>query len=296
MPSMRSTPPSNAERGFSLIELLVATTVMMTVLAGVGGLFAAARKTMQNQILRIETLQGLRSAMDIMARDLRLGGACLPIIGAPITLWGVSGTTDQILTRTGLVRPNETCVRSALATGASVSPTATTIPLQSAAGFVPGMLAYIVTNAGVADAFTITAVNTTNNTLSKTGTFTCGGGGCPTPAYASPNSVYAVDQRLYAIDTSNAALPVLTVAVNGGTPMPFASGIENLQVQYQLERNCDQDAGCDVVDLPVGSDWTLVRQLYITLTARSRTVDSNGQYSRVTQTFNAKPRNLLPGG
>ena len=51
-----------------------------------------------------------------------------------------------------------------------------------------------------------------------------------------------------------------------------------------------------VVSLPASTEFPLVNTIYITLTARSSTTSSNGQYFRVTRTVAAKPRNLLPGG
>ena len=111
--------------------------------------------------------------------------------------------------------------------------------------------------------------------------------------YLAGSGVYAIDERSYAIDTSNTALPVLTLAINGAAPMPFGDGIENLQVQYQLARNCTTT--CDVVDLPADdSEFALVKQIYITLSARSRTTQRNGQYFRISRGAAAKPRNLLP--
>src|SRR5262249_33413340 len=105
--------------------------------------------------------------------------------------------------------------------------------------------------------------------------------------------VYAVDERQYAIDTTtNPALPVLTIAVNGASPVPFAFGIEAANIQYQLNRNCPT---CDVVDLPANdAEWALVNQLYLTVTARSRVKASDGQYIRLTRQIGVKPRNLLP--
>ena len=104
-----------------------------------------------------------------------------------------------------------------------------------------------------------------------------------------------MDERQYSVDTSNPSLPVLTLGINGTTPVPFGFGIQNLQLQYQLNRNCDTSAGCDVVDLPANdSEFSLVNQIYITLTARSRKALSNGQYYTIARTVSAKPRNLLP--
>lgn len=276
---------------------------MVAALAVAAGFFAAARSRVQDQMMRLETLQGLRAAMDSMLRDLRLGGACLPVTGDFITLDASNSTTDAITTRTGLVRPNETCVRTV--TTANIQAADSNIPVQSASGFTVGMRAYIIQANGTwGEVFTITGVNTGTNVLSKTTALTCQGS-CGNPAYPVTSGVYALDERRYAVDTTDTSRPVLTVAVNGAQAVPFVYGIENLQIQYQLERNCDTapssssttwpPTGCDVVDLPSSTDYALVNQIYLTLTARSRTVGINGQYYRITRTAAAKPRNLLPG-
>ena len=153
-------------------------------------------------------------------------------------------------------------------------------------------------NGSSGEVFNITSVDTDNNVLGKTASLTCPDvvGGCPTPAYPAGSGVYAVDERQYTVDASNPALPVLTLTANGAAPVPFAFGIEGLQLQYELARNCESHAGCDVVNVPANeSEFALVNQIYITLTARSRTPSLNGQYYRVTRTVSAKPRNLLPG-
>jgi type II secretory pathway pseudopilin PulG len=297
MRSMRSTPPSNAESGFSLVELLVGTTLMLLVLGTTGVFFAAARNFISDQILHIETQQGLRAAMDSMVRDLRLAGACLPTSGDFVTLDPVASTNNQIVVRTGQVRPDETCIQTVLTSDLAAG--ASQLSVQSASGFMPGMRVYIrQSNGATGEVINITSVDTTNNVLGKAANLTCPDtvGGCPTPAYPAGSGVYAVDEREYAVDASNPALPVLTLTANGAAPVPFAFGIEGLQLQYELARNCDSQSGCDVVNVPATEgDFALVNQIYVTLTARSRTPSLNGQYYRVTRTVSAKPRNLLPG-
>jgi type II secretory pathway pseudopilin PulG len=269
------------------VELLVATVIISMAMAVAGAFFVAARTTITDQIIRTETLQGLRASMDEMVRDLRLGGACLPITGDFVTLDSVNSGTDQIVTRTGLVRPNETCVRTV--TTAAITTSTTTIPVQTASGFTSTMRVYIRDAAGTTgELFNLTGVDTSANTLTKGTTLTA--------SYVAGAGVYAIDERQYKVDTSNPSLPVLALGVNGAPGTPFAIGIENLQLQYQLARNCASGAGCDVVDLPASdSEFALVNQIFITLTARSRTTLSTGQYYRVARTVSAKPRNLLPG-
>jgi hypothetical protein len=85
---------------------------------------------------------------------------------------------------------------------------------------------------------------------------------------------------------------VLRVQLNNEEPMPFALGIEKIDIQYQLKRNCPT---CDIVDLPKdNSEWALVDQVLLTVTARSTRPSESGQIYRKTMTVRAKPRNLLP--
>jgi prepilin-type N-terminal cleavage/methylation domain-containing protein len=281
---MRSTRPSSASEGFSVLELLVAITIVGIVLSLLTALFATGRKYIQQQILRIETDQAIRATLESLARDLRLSGACLPQNGDFLALDGSNqGTTDSILTRTGLVEPNLTCVRTA--TRADVTAGAASIPVESVNGFVVDMGAYIRHPDGSGETFVIASV--TGGTPGS-----LGANRALSRDYPWTSGVYAIDERRYAIDTTNPALPVLTVARNGLSPVPFAYGLESLNVEYELARNCPP---CDRVDLPATeADWALVNRLIITVTGRSRTYDLNGAYYRRTRTVGAKPRNLLP--
>jgi len=279
-----------------LIELLVATTVMLAALAAAGPFFAAGSHRIQDQILSVETLQGLRAAEDSMVRDLRLGGACLPTTGDFIDLDATNTTSDTIFTRTGLVQPNDQCIRNTLTAAANANDSL--ISLQSATGFAAGMRVYILNSNQInGEVFTITGANTNTNTIQKGTAFTCPSvGTCPSPAYPANSSVYALDERLYAVDNSNPSLPELTIAVNGAAATPFAAGITNLQLQYELAQGCDSTGeNCTVVDVPATTaQFQLVNQIYITLTAQSLKPLSTGQYYTVSRTVTAKPRNLLP--
>ena len=165
---MQCTQTSHGERGFSLVELLVATAIVSSVMAAAGGLFAASRRFMQDQSLLVETQQGLRATLESMARDLRLGGACLPITGDFVVLDGTdSATTDSITTRTGLVRPSLSCVSSSLTS--NLASTSNQIPVANSTGFTVGMRALIrhATN-GTGESFTVTAVPNAT-TIQKSG-------------------------------------------------------------------------------------------------------------------------------
>ena len=281
---------SHAERGFSAVEMMAAVTVMGLALSVAGGFFVANRNALADEMTRQETLQGLRAALDTLERDLRLGGACLPTTGNdfPPLAGSNSGTLDGVTTRTALVRSDLTCIQSTIqaaspATG--ISSGATTLPLQSVDGFAVGQRAYVRGSNNSGEYFNITAVNTSTNRL----TIASGLGS----AYLNGSGVWAVDERIYSIDsTTYAPITVLNIAANGAAAVPFAYGVQSVNVRYQLISNCPT---CDVVDLPSATQWPLVNQLYLTVTMQSQSKLSNGQYFTPSGTIGIKPRNLLPG-
>lgn len=281
---------SHAERGFSLIEMMVAVGLTSLALTVAGAFVISSRKALVDEMTRQETLQGLRATLDALERDLRLGGACLPTTGNDFPpLSGINaGTLDGVTTRTALVRSDLTCIQNTIhaaspATGTTAG--ATTLPLQSVNGFAAGQRGYIrgATNSG--EYFNITAVSTSSNQL----TIAAGLGS----AYLNGSGVWAINEDVYKINTTTyAPVTVLTIATNGAAAVPFAYGVQAVNVQYELSSNCPP---CDVVDLPSAAQWPLVNELYVTVTMQSQKLLSNGKYYTVTGSIGAKPRNLLPG-
>jgi hypothetical protein len=265
----------------------MASAITITAMAAVTGLFHASARFMRNEELNIETTQAARASIDAMVRDLRLGGACLPILGNFIALTGIdSGTQDSITTRTGLTRPDMTCVYAAVVSPIAIG--ATSIAVDSVNGFTAGARAYICgSGCATGEFFTIASVDSGANTLTR-----------DTPsvaAYTTSSTVYLIDERTYYIDqitTPWGTAPELVMQIGNQTPQSFAIGIEALDVTYQLNRNCPP---CDTVSLPASDDeWHLVQELFLTVTARSDRPNQFGQYYRRTFAVSVKPRNLLP--
>jgi len=284
--SRRSIRPSGASQaGYSLVELLVGLGVMAVAMATTTGLFVASRNFMMDQALQVETSQAVRASLDVMVRDLRLGGACLPINGDFISIDGTNNsTTDEIITRTGLIRPDLSCVVTS--TSADAGQGAQSLSVEQTNGFSSGMRAYVRNTNATGEFFSITGVDSTNKTLQISP-------GLST-AYGSASGVYAIDERRYLIanwDSNNKAL-YMQLNNDPSSLMPFAIGIEQLDIQYQLERNCPP---CDMVSIPADdNEWAIVKSIQLSLTARSQLKNWAGQYYRRTVTVDVKPRNLIP--
>ncbi len=268
--------------------------MMGLAMAATSGLFLATKQHMRRQNIEIETNQAARSVADLIIRDLRLGGACLPVTGQFISLEGSDDDeSDEITTRTGLTRPDLSCVRSTTPLGVTTPMSGTTVQVQLAEGFKANGRAFIHNpSTGTGEYFTITSVDTTTNTLGRNHTFAVD--------YPENSGVYAIDERRFFLDnfttSRGVVMPVLKVQIGDATPQSFAVGIEKLDIEYMLNRDCPP---CDTVDLPNDDDddnpeWRLVEQVFLTVTARSELKDEQGDYFRTTMRIGVKPRNLLP--
>ena len=66
--------PKNKESGFTLVELLIAMTIGLIILAALSSTFLMQRKAYDVQEQIVEMVQNSRAAMDIMSREIRMAG------------------------------------------------------------------------------------------------------------------------------------------------------------------------------------------------------------------------------
>lgn len=274
-----------SSKGLSTLELVISVGIMSIAMASTSGLFLAGRNFMRDQALDVETTQAARATMDLLLRELRLGGACLPITGDFISLDGTNvSDRDTIISRTGLTRPDLSCIKTT--STAALTSGATVITVDNIGGFAIGRRGYIRNTTGTGEFFDIINMNTPAKTL----TIVPG----VTTAYPSGSGVYEVDERAFRINNSDPTKPVLEMQIDSKPASKLAAGIERLNIEYQLQRNCP---ACDVVSLPANEpEWAIVEQVFLEVTARSSRLGPNGQYYRRTLRVGVKPRNLLPRG
>src|SRR5512136_641767 len=74
------------DKGLTLIELLVGMVICAMVVAGIYRLFVAQSRayTVQDQVVEVQ--QSVRSAMEILLRDLRMTGFDFDNLNSPITI------------------------------------------------------------------------------------------------------------------------------------------------------------------------------------------------------------------
>lgn len=265
------------EGGYTLVELLVGlllSSMLLSLLARDFGFTARTKGEMEDLL---ETQQGVRAALSALTQELRQAGACLPRTGEVVALSGTNtGTTDTLTIRIGKTTSDLTCVRTVTTASAAVGQTY--VLVQTTSGFKVGDWVYIRDSAGAGDSFTVTSISTNQLNLS----------GAQDRVYASGSGVYAVEERSYTISTSSSR-SVLMMSVDGGTAQPLVDNVEAFNVKY-VTIPCPP---CTALDAPTTDDWPLVREVNVSVTVRSAYKNRKGEYVRLTDETNIKPRNLI---
>jgi hypothetical protein len=211
------------ERGYTIIELLVAAAVMLTVVAGVAGVLHAA-------LLRVPWLeestdlqQRTRAALELLSADLRAAGASDP-----------SGTLAThlpiVLPRTAAAAPTVPAHGAAARLGAPLLPADALVVLDTggvcvsngiACGFRSGATALVSDRTGQGDLLGVDAI--------APGAFTTL---VTTPRLTSYALGADVTELLDVTYTLDAAARILERQA-GGVSLPLADNVTALSFEYE---------------------------------------------------------------
>lgn len=264
-------------QGYTLVELLVGLLLSAMLLALLARDFGFSARTKGEMEDLLETQQGVRAALSALTQELRQAGACLPRTGEVVALTGTdTGTTDSLTVRIGKTTSDLVCIRTVSTASAAVGQTF--VKVQTVTGFKVGDWVYLRDSAGAGDSFKVTSIGT--NQLNLSGAFD--------RIYASGSGVYAVEERQYFISTT-IGRPVLMVRVDGTSLQPLVDNVEQFNVKY-VTTPCPP---CEELDEPGDDDWPLVREVNVKVTVRSAYKNRKGDYVRLTDETNIKPRNLI---
>src|SRR5262245_50931701 len=243
MPSLTDEggPRIASESGFSLVELLVATTLVLIVVGGMLGLVNPARQIAEAQPEQIDMQQRARFGMSLLYRDLLGAGAGLdagPSTGAlvgylppvlPRRIGALSPDPPEtaradVLT---VIRVPELAAQAALlapmADGLMMLKDGAGCPIgQPACGFAAGMGALVFDPAGHFDLFTVLAVAGPAATLRHRG---------PSGTYPYREAAFAaqVDVRTYYV---NAVTRQLRRYDSDTTDVPVMDDVIEMRAEY----------------------------------------------------------------
>jgi len=315
--------PGERQRGFSLVELMVAMTIGMIVLAGVAYLYVESRQSFRSMDNLSRMQESARYALEIISRDIRMAGyrGCasssgefhntlnksgesaynfgLPINGydadgagwapaLPADAGGLSGL--NILAGTDAI-----ILRSAFGGGVTVTKepgkTSADIKVTAPNDLEPGDIV-MVTNCKAASVLQITAPygkgeeNVVHNT----------GAGSPGNADKDLGEKYAdtggeiikMQSKSYFIRTGASGMPALWQfdnykAAGGDNPAEIAEGVENMQILYGLDTTGDGIIE-NYVKADAVANWEQVAAVRISLLVAGN--DDNVTSSKQKYTYN----------
>ncbi|HXM02078.1 MAG TPA: prepilin-type N-terminal cleavage/methylation domain-containing protein [Chthoniobacterales bacterium] len=81
-------PIANSHRGFSLLELMVASTIGLIAIVAMTSLFRTGMNATFTVTQRAETQQNMRAAIELMTKDISMAGAGLPSGGLQLATTG----------------------------------------------------------------------------------------------------------------------------------------------------------------------------------------------------------------
>ncbi len=268
------------QRGFSLIEMLVAIVLSGMAMALFVRDFGFTVQTRREMDLVIETQQALHATQAFLTQELRQAGACLPANGEFLALSATDGgVIDEVSIRIGVVdRQNLNCLATVLTSDATASDN--TLHVQDAAGFDPGQWIYVTRIGGKGKSFRISA----------SGADWIEVAGMLGDDYVTGGGVYGIEERTYAVQTIG-GVPVLTLSIDGHVAQPLVAGVEEFDLRYRL----DPCPPCAEIDEPsTSAEWRQVREVLLRVVARSTTTKPRGGgYVRVSGTTSIRPRNFI---
>jgi prepilin-type N-terminal cleavage/methylation domain-containing protein len=254
--------------GFSLIELIIALSVMGLVLIAVFSTFFRSQHVGQTMSTAVNLRQGVRGANQLLERELRMAGSG----------WGrlkvdhyTPGGTDSLFAVNfgpgGTAQCDSIGIMggwTAATTLRAAMPTATSdLPVVSAAGFAVNDLV-VVTNGSSAHLYQVTAAQTSPGLLSisSTSSYNPPTGGTlanwPGSGYAAGAPVYRVSWVTYQVDSTTFRRSALVRRQFGATPQLVAYDVAGFQVRYRMQDGTTTRSPSDLhmVDEIVPVIWT----------------------------------------
>jgi len=304
----RRTCPGNVrggERGFTLVELMIAMLLGTLVLAGAYSVLSSSQQANAITEHTVELQQNARVALELLTRDFKVAG-----FGMTTGLTGTTCTspvtpTDQTSAAKDTGPDSVSLIVPSLvgtaATAVTGSPTTNTVVLNS------GALAAAITDGFAANAmFSIGGVTTytVGSLASATDTITLAAS-----SFVQAPEVHPVGAQVYWLRCIRYVISTDNTTCAGGAPcllrdgVPIADGIEDMQLAYACD-GCNGTVADGVVDdvdgsggfsscdflpntgcagtvvgtpLPAGAVSDSIRMVRISLVARQVRLEQSGE-------------------
>jgi len=281
-----------SQQGLTLVEIMVAITISMILMAGVLQIFVSNKQNYRVQEATSRLQENGRFATHIMAQEVRMAD-----------FWGCAGTASSVSNHLAAPNPPTTPVNHPLNLAAGgVSGTnnsglnnSDSITLQGAFGSGVGVSGHNVNAASFtvstvdhsldqydvvlasdcqkAEIFEITSSSpgTNTNVVANTGNNSPGFSNASNPplSYANGSAmIYEARSITYTIQAGASGEPALFRSVNG-VDVELVEGVENMQILYGEDTDNDQTANRYVAAGTAGFNFDNAVSARITLTLRT---------------------------
>jgi len=265
----RARRPPARSKGFTLIELMIALTVMSLVLVAVFSTFFRSQKVSQSMSTTVNLRQGIRGANQLLERELRMAGSGWGRIA--VDRWRSGGGTDSLFAINFGPGGTAQCDSVNILGGWTAATTlragmvtpSSGLPVASTTGFAVGDMV-VVSNGSSAHMFQVTAVQASPGFLTdaSSSTYNPPSGNTlanwPSGGYATGSQVYRASQVTYKMDSTTFRKPALTRREFGGAPQLVAYEVSRFRVLYRMQDGTTtrSPSDLDMVDEIVPIIWT----------------------------------------
>lgn len=293
--------------GFGLVEIMIAMTLGLLLLAGLYQVYLANKTTFRTQQALARLQENTRYVVQTLSHDLRMAGyaGCVRLDNLTVNVIadGLSATAFDLANFVSGVNGQGTASDTITIKGASGDAVRLTGNMDSDNANIQidanpdnleaGDLVFI-SDCGSADIFSATSVSkgtkkitiahasgNTSNRLSK--------------AYQEQARISAFRAITYSVGNSKTsnfpnggAVPALFRQINGGTPAELVQGVQNMQIQYGVNTDGDAKYSADTYTNVV-TDWSRVVSVRVallmeSLTPATDTPDKTSTYTLLDQT------------
>jgi Tfp pilus assembly protein PilW len=280
------------EKGFTVIELMISTTMLLVVMGVALTFFTRGQAIYTNERVTLDMVQDLRTVFDRFTNEIRMAGAGLPyqqgVIEGSATKLVVRGDFSEvttIITSTGNI---------------SISSSAATFPVGTTTGFATGQTISLLNNTtGHSVLAKITAVNETNKTLTlNVNDLLPISSGTTIDEFSAGAIINVIERRTYNIITTGTNKGCITRTVTYENTTTAGTVVQpeeiiarnvlneagNVGLTFTYLKGNGDPAGYDADTGELNSD--LVRKVQINLQARSNNLDVTTKKYR-TFSYNA---------
>lgn len=235
-----SRGPLVEARGFTVVEIMIATGVFLILMYGIYNIFESSRTTYAAGEAKVDIQQIARVAMERTATDLRLAGYGFPTGAGAITaatptsisFWADLNNASTILTT-------------------NVNAGGTDLTVDNASGIQVRDVVYLI-NGGQTEQLTVSAVNLGTNTVSVATGATAG--------YPAGAQVTRPKLITYALDGS----AIEKDDGEGGGSQPLTDDIQAFQLQYF------DDTDTEILPGGLAANLGNIRRIRIAITVQSQ--------------------------